>query len=296
MTLATATELTALAARHGLALDASTMTLEEVGLDFRVGIVRASTGETWVLRVPRRAGMQAQIASEAAILDFVAAQDIVAVPRWTLRSSELIAYRAVVGDPGLKIDAEGQLHWRLDPSSLRYAEAFGALLAKLHGIDIERAREAGVEVEAAGDVRARWRRDIAKVTSEFSVAGELRERWQAWLDDDSYWPAWSVFSHGELYPAHVLIDADEAITGVIDWSTAKVSDPARDFAFQRAMASAEAFDATLQAYARGGGKLWPRLGEHAAELFAASPVAYGLYALQTGEEKHRAAAQAALAG
>lgn len=296
MTLSTATELTALAARHGLELDTSTMTLEEVGLDFRVGIARTSTGETWVLRIPRRAGMDAQIAAEGAILDFVAAQGIVAVPRWTIRSSELIAYRAVQGDPGLKIDAEGQLHWRLDPSSLRYAEAFGALLAKLHGVDVERARAVGVEVEAPGEVRARWRRDIAKVSAEFSVASELRERWQAWLDDDSYWPAWSVFSHGELYPAHVLIDAHEAITGVIDWSTAKVSDPARDFAFQRAMASAEAFEATLQAYARAGGKPWPRLGEHAAELFAASPVAYGLYALLTGEEKHRAAAQSALAG
>ena len=155
MTLSTATELTALAARHGLELDASTMTLEEVGLDFRVGIARTSTGETWVLRIPRRAGMDAQIAAEGAILDFVAAQGIVAVPRWTIRSSELIAYRAVQGDPGLKIDAEGQLHWRLDPSSLRYAEAFGALLAKLHGVDVERAREVGVEVEAPGEVRAR---------------------------------------------------------------------------------------------------------------------------------------------
>lgn len=288
-------ELCALAARHGLELDASTMTLHELGLDFRVGIARDSSGEAWVLRVPRRSGMEAQIAAEAAILELVAAARIVAAPRWTIRSAELIAYPAVPGEPGLAIDAEGVQHWRIDPSSLRYATRLGELLARLHTVDVERARAAGVTVESPSEVRARWRTELDRVTSHFEVAASKRHRWEAWLAADALWPTWSSFTHGELYPAHVLVDAEENITGVIDWTTAKVSDPARDFAFQRAIASPEAFAATVDAYARAGGRVWPGLGEHASELYAASPVAYGLYALQTGEAAHLAAARAALA-
>lgn len=288
-------DLTALAARHGLHLDPDTLSINEAGLDFRVGIGSTPTGERWILRVPRRSDMAAQIAAEAAVLDLVAAELPVAVPRWTVRTSELVAYRALPGEPGLTIDATGALHWRLDVGSRRYAEAFGRLLARLHAIDPGKARAAGAEVESPPEVRARWRRELAEVAAAFTIAPALRQRWDAWLADDASWPTWSTFTHGELYPAHVLVDADDAITGVIDWTTAKVSDPARDFAFQRGMTTPEIFDATLQAYAAAGGRTWPRLGEHAAELWSASPIAYGLFALKTGNPEHRAAAQAQLA-
>lgn len=286
--------LAALAARHGLRLDPATLTINEAGLDFRVGLGATADGERWVLRVPRRADMDAQIAAEAAVLDLVADALPVAVPRWTVRSPELIAYRALPGEPGLTIDAAGALHWRLDVGSRRYAEAFGRVLARLHAIDAERARAVGAAVESPADVRARWRRDVDEVAAAFTIAPALRQRWDAWLADDGAWPGWSVFTHGELYPAHVLVDADDEITGLLDWTTAQVSDPGRDFAFQRGMTSPEIFDVTVQAYAAAGGRTWPRLGDHAAGLWSAAPVAYGLFALKTGDAAHRAAAQAQL--
>lgn len=294
MTLDHITAICALAAKHGIELDPATMTLNEAGLDFRVGIGRGTDGLTWVLRVPRRAELEAQIESEARILDFVAPRLSAAVPDWRVRSADLVAYPAVAGEPGLTIDSSGALHWRLDLTSLRYAERFGVLLAELHRIDVERARAAGIPFEAPDEVRERWRREIALVAGEFEVAPHLTRRWQAWLDDDSYWPPWSVFTHGELYPAHVLIDPEDSITGVLDWTTAKVSDPGRDFVFQRGMSSPELFERTVEAYAGAGGCVWPRLADHAAELWAASPVAYGLFAMQTGDDVHRAAAQAQL--
>lgn len=287
-------DLHALAARHGLDVDPATLTVNEAGLDFRVAIATATTGERWVLRVPRRPDMGEQIAAEAGVLDLVASELPVAVPAWAVRTSELVAYRALPGEPGLTIDGSGTLHWRLDISSPRYAEELGRLLATLHGIDVERARSAGVPVEEPRQVRERWCRDIASVGAAFTIADSLRRRWSAWLADDSYWPEWSVFTHGELYPAHVLIDADDAITGVLDWTTASVSDPARDFAFQRAMTPPELFELTVRAYVAAGGRVWPRLGEHAAELWAASPIAYGVFALKTASAEHRAAAAAQL--
>jgi macrolide phosphotransferase len=288
-------QLRDLAARHGLELDPTTLTLSEVGLDFRVGIGSRPNGERWVLRAPRRPGMEGQIAAEANVLRLVASELPVAVPDWRIRSAELIAYPALPGEPGLTVDDAGALRWRLDLGSRRYAEEFGRLLAKLHGIEPGRARAAGVQSEEPAEVRQRWRRDIAAVSAEFRVVERLRQRWELWLADDSYWPEWSVVTHGELYPAHVLVDEADAITGVLDWTTAKISDPARDFAFQREIAPPESFELTLQSYQAAGGRVWPRLGEHAAELWSASPIAYGLYALQTGKDEHRAAAQAQLA-
>ena len=43
-----------IAADHGLNLDTSTITVNEMGLDFRVAIARTFAGDDWVLRLPRR--------------------------------------------------------------------------------------------------------------------------------------------------------------------------------------------------------------------------------------------------
>lgn len=290
----TADDIVALARRHGLALREATVRVEEAGLDYRVAFAELEGGEPWVLRIPRRPDVSAKIDAEAAILELVRPALSVAVPDWQVRAPELIAYPRLPGEPGLTIGAEGALQWRLDVSSATYASAFGELLAELHRVDVDRARAAGVEFEGPDEVRARWRRDVATVREHFAIAAPLLARWSAWLDDDRLWPSHTVFTHGELYPAHVLIDADDRITGVLDWTTAKVSDPARDFAFQHAMASPESFARTVDAYVQAGGRVWPALAEHCAELWSASPIAYGLYALTSGDPEHHAAAAAQL--
>lgn len=283
-----------LARAHQLDLDPDSLALNEAGLDYRVATARGRDGAAWVLRVPRRPDVASKIDDEAAILALVKERLSVAVPDWRIRTAELIAYPLLPGEPGLTIAPSGELRWRLDVESSRYAAELGALLAELHRIDIDDARAAGIPVETPSEVRARWRADVAAVAAAFDVSPALLERWTAWLADDSYWPTWSVFTHGEIYPAHVLIDAEDRITGVLDWTTAKVGDPARDFAFQQAMTSPATFAQTVESYRAGGGRVPPRLGEHSAELMAASPVAYGVFALTTGDPQHRAAAAAQL--
>ena len=279
---------------HGLHLDPSTLRIEEAGLDYRVAIGRTSGGEAWVVRIPRRPDVSAKVGAEAAILDFVRPRLSVAVPDWQIRSAELIAYPLLPGEPGLTLGPGGELRWRLDLKAPRYADAFGELLAELHRIDVEEARAAGLVVQSPEEVRRQWRADIETVRAEFDIAAPLLERWRAWLDDDGCWPSRSVFTHGELYPAHVLIDEDDRITGVLDWTTAKVGDPARDFVFQHAMTSPDTFARTVASYERAGGRVSPRLADHCGHLWSASPVAYALYALLTGAPEHRAAAAAQL--
>jgi aminoglycoside phosphotransferase (APT) family kinase protein len=102
-----------------------------------------------------------------------------------------------------------------------------------------------------------------------------------------------VLTHGELYPAHVLTEGDARIVGVLDWTTAKVGDPAADFALHHMIAGAS-FELAVRAYEEAGGRPLPRLEERCAAILAAGPVGYGVFALTTGRPEHREAAAAQL--
>lgn len=286
-------ELLALAADHDLDLLGDSLRTEEVGLDFRVAFARARDGQDWVLRIPRRPEVLPRAAVEGHLLAVVAPRLEVAIPDWRISTERLIAYPLLPGTPGLTVRADGTVDWHVDMASTEYARCLGAFIAQLHAVDAEAAAETGIPSRTPAQVRQDWRADLARVADGFEIAPALRERWETWLAEDSYWPDHSVLTHGEIYPGHTLVRG-ERLSAVLDWTTAAIGDPARDFMFHRVSAPPEAFDAALAAYADAGGILHPRLGEHSEEMFSASPLAYGLYALETGEREHREAAAAAL--
>lgn len=282
-----------LASSHGLELDKSTFEVKEMGLDFRVVLASSADGERWVLRIPRRADVTARAHTEGKLLSLVGPQLTTAVPDWRINAPDLIAYPALPGEPGLELTAAGEPEWRVDVSTPQFAESLGDFLAELHAVDVDAARATGVDTRSPTEVRGAWSKDIATVVGEFSVSEQLRARWDAWIADDSYWPDVSVLTHGEIYPAHTLVEGN-TITAVLDWTTASVGDPAKDFMFHQASASPEAFQMTVDRYVERGGTVWPKLAEHCAEMFSANPVGYGVFALTTGEKGHLEAAAAQL--
>ncbi|KOX10220.1 macrolide 2'-phosphotransferase [Nocardiopsis sp. NRRL B-16309] len=295
--MSTIDDVIALAAAHGPRLSAQDATVNEAGLDYLVVMASDTTGRRWVLRVPRRTDVSEGMAAEKRILDLVApvlAEDGVAVPDWRIRSPELIAYPALPGTPGLTLTDAGEPAWHMDPASPDYAERLGRLLARLHSITPEQAEAAGVEVRTPARVRQAWRDDVARVSEAFTVLPALAEAWQAWLEDDTCWPERTVMTHGEIYPAHLLFDEQGTITGVLDWTTARVDDPARDLSAQYGAAGDEMLQATLAAYERAGGHVRPGLAAQAKHLWDASPIGYALYALTTGGETELATAAAML--
>lgn len=286
-----------LAAVHGLHLSAEDATVNEAGLDYRVVMASDTTGQRWVLRVPRRKDVSAGMAAEMRILDLVSpvlTEAHVAVPHWQIHTPQLIAYAALPGAPGLTLTDTGEPVWHMDPASPDYAERLGRLLARLHSIGAEQADAAGVEVRTPTRVRQSWRNDIARVSETFTVAPALSEAWDAWLEDDACWPEDTVMTHGEIYPAHVLFDEDGIITGVLDWTTARVDDPARDLSAQYGAAGEEMLQITIATYAASGGHTHPGLATQAKHLWDASPIGYALYALTTRAESDLATAAAML--
>ena len=288
-----ATTIRELGQAHGLNIVPETITINDIGLDFKVAIAEAVDGRSWVLRIPRRPEVTDRAAVEGRFLRVIAPHLSVAVPDWQIHTEGLIAYPLLPGEPGLTIDEQGQPHWHFNVEANEYAQSLGDFLAELHTLDPAIVRTSGIAEHSPAEVRQRKRVDIARVIAEFEVAQSLRERWSAWLDDDSYWPTLTTVTHGEVYPAHQLMDGSKNLS-ILDWTTAEIADPARDFMFHHASVSPQAFDATIKRYVEKGGKVWPKFAEHCGELFSTSPVELGLYALQTGDSDHLEAAKAQL--
>lgn len=296
--MSTADDVLALAAAHGIDLVPDDVVVNEAGLDYRVVLASDAAGRRWVLRVPRRPDVSDGMAAEVRILDLVRpslAAAGVAVPDWRVRSGDLVAYPALPGSPGLTLTEAKEPLWHMDPASPDYAARLGRLLASLHAVPEAEAAAAGVEVRTPEQVRQAWRDDVARVADGFTVDPARLDGWHAWLADDSCWPDRTVMTHGEIYPAHVLLAEDGAITGVLDWTTARVDDPARDLTAQRGAAGPEMLQVTLEAYADAGGHVHAGLAAQAQHLWDASPVAYGLFGLLTRADADLEAAGALLA-
>lgn len=287
------TSITQLATQHGLDLIPETITINEIGLDFRVAIATAHNGERWVLRIPRRSDVMPRATTEGRLLQRVAPLLDVAVPDWRIQSSALIAYPLLPGEPGLSVGLDGSLDWHVDVEDPIYTHSLGEFLAQLHSIDRQQVADTGIDIRTPDEVRQAIADDITQVSSEFQVAASLLDRWNTWLADDGFWPTTSVLTHGEVYPGHLLL-TNQQIVGVLDWTTAAIGDPAQDFAFHRVLMSDKAFAATVQRYIEYGGNVGPKFAEHCTELYSISPINYGIYALTTGDPAHVRAAAAAL--
>jgi len=287
-------ELLSLSNSHGLELREDTVQLEEAGLDYRVAFATDVSGTQWVLRIPRRADVSAKIEEEARLLAFLAPRLSVAIPDWKVQSADLLAYPRLPGAPGLTLDPETKApRFHVDPTSEAYAASLGRVIAELHRIDPEEARAAGVPHQSPEEVRQAWAENFAKVRAAFTLSPKLEVQWRGRLDDDAMWPVRTVMTHGELYAAHTLVDAQSEVRSVLDWTTAKVGDPAVDFAYQHLMAG-PSFAVTERAYQEAGGEALSGLAARCAAIMGAGPLNYGLFALTSGEAEHRDAAAAML--
>nr|UPI13702.1 hypothetical protein BNIPNGOD_00036 [Salmonella enterica subsp. enterica serovar Typhimurium] len=91
VTTADTSQLYALAARHGLKLHGP-LTVNELGLDYRIVIATVDDGRRWVLRIPRRAEVSAKVEPEARVLAMLKNRLPFAVPDWRVANAELVAY------------------------------------------------------------------------------------------------------------------------------------------------------------------------------------------------------------
>ncbi|MFS0836658.1 macrolide 2'-phosphotransferase [Paenibacillus sp. 1P03SA] len=287
-----------LAAKYNLELDLSQpVELNDSGLDFLAAAARSTDGTSWILRIPRRPDVIQSAAYEAKVLQLVGRSLPVAVPAWHINRPDLIAYRRLSGTPAATVDAASKAYkWHIDPGALspEFVRSLAEAMAALHRIDGRTAGVAGLMAVEAVDLRAVTAARMEVVRQAYGVSDELWQRWQAWLADASYWPQHTSLIHGDLHPGHILVDDNQRVCGLLDWTEAECGDPATDFALYSAVFGEEALSRLLEEYEKAGGRIWPRMKEHIAEVLGSYAVTIGLFALKSGLEEYADMAREAL--
>lgn len=206
-------------------------------------------------------------------------------PNWSIYTDELIAYKKLDGKPAGTIDHEIQNYvWEIDINNVPgcFHETLGRALVELHGIPKHRVAEGGLVVQTFEEVRQLVKERMDVIKAKFGVGESLWNRWQVWLNDDELWPGKTGFIHGDIHAGHILIDKDANVTGLIDWTEAKLTDVSNDFVFHYKAFGEEGLESIIKAYKEAGGYYWPKMKEHIIELAAAYPVAVAEFALVSG--------------
>ncbi len=286
-----------LAHKSGLAIEESSIQFNESGLDFQVVLATDVDGVRWILRIPRREDVLPSVDQERRTLELIAPLLSVDVPRWTICTDELIAYRALNGVPVGTIDPEAKAYvWEIDLANVpdQFHQSLARGIVSLHQISAEKAQAAGLVVKTAEEVRIEMQNRMNAVKREFGVGQPLWERWQSWLHNDEIWMQETVLTHGDLHAGHILIDSQAQVTGFIDWTEASIADPARDFVAHYRTFGQDALDKLISAYAEAGGRTWPRMAEHVIELNATFAIDIAEFALKSGLDEYKQMAMQSL--
>jgi macrolide phosphotransferase len=230
------------------------------------------------------------VPADSQLLELIAPLLSVDVPRWTICTDELIAYRALSSVPAGTINPEAKAYvWEIDLANVpnQFHESLAKGIVSLHQVSVEKVRAVGLPVKTAEEVRVEMKHRMDAVKKEFSVDQRLWERWQSWLHNDEIWMQKTVLTHGELHAGHILINPQAQVTGFIDWTEASVTDPARDFVAHYRTFGQDALNKLISAYAEAGGHTWTRMAEHVIELNATVAVDVAEFALRSGLDEYR---------
>lgn len=291
-------EVIEIATKHGLNIKEDTLVFNESGIDFQVVFALDNNGDEWTLRLPRREDVMPRTQVEKQALDLINqyAKSFQA-PKWTIYTDELIAYKKLDGVPAGTIDHEiGNYIWEIDINNVSdsFHETLGSVLAELHGIPSDKAAELGLEVHTADEARESMEKRMNAVKAKFGVGESLWNRWQTWINNDEMWPKKTGLIHGDIHAGHILIDNDSNVTGLIDWTEAKVTDISNDFVFHYKAFGEEGLESLIKAYIKAGGYYWPKMKEHIIELVASYPVGIAEFALVSGIPEYEQMARQSL--
>ncbi|ADC51532.1 aminoglycoside phosphotransferase [Alkalihalophilus pseudofirmus OF4] len=286
-------KLKQLAEQNGLDILEASIKINESGVDFQVAHAEDEKGDKWILRVPRRPESMRHAEKEKQALNIMQKEASFQVPDWSIYSNDLIAYKQLNGVPAATIDMELQAYvWSFDEKNVpaNYYETLGKSLANLHNLPEAPFKKTGIEMIEASELRLSMKQRMEKVKETYEVNSNLWDRWQTWLSEDSLWPKHVGVRHGDMHPGHILIDANQRVTGFIDWTEVGIGDVSIDFMSHQLLFGKEGLQKIIAAYDNAGGRTWSKMEEHITELLTTSGITVAEYAEVSGlKEMHETA-------
>ncbi|MBO1755744.1 phosphotransferase [Allobranchiibius sp. CTAmp26] len=213
------------------------------GAQYQTVLVTDPEGTAWTVRAALDPAAGAALEASVGLLRLLRTRMPFAVPD--------VAGTAT-GDDGTTVVVHPVLPgapmvWRELDAGSGLARSVGASIAALHDTDPRVVEEAGLPTYDADAYRARRLAALDRAASTGHVPATLLTRWERALEEVTLWKFATCVTHGTLEGAHVL--ADGTVTAIDGWERAGVADPAEDFAALLVLASPDAFDTVLEAYA-----------------------------------------------
>jgi len=259
--------------------------LLRLGEGYASEVLESSNGI--VFKVARNHVAQDSYAKEYQLLLFLADKSHgcrIPFPEFYLASSTdfpfgLLGYPKIAGSP-LNAETDAELLQSI-------AASIADFLLQLHSIDLSQSEIARLELESFPPTVEVVRQTWVNVTGWLQT--NLTET--DFLAVQAYWRALEQFwelnaqpsrlTHGDLWLENILVDRDTHTTGIIDFGSVRLGDPAIDFAVQRYVGE-EFRDEVIEQYRRLGGDVGADLDKRMAYLLALREI-YGLeYGLMTG--------------
>ena len=219
-----------LIARILAAFPQADVTKAVVNTDGLVNVAVISEGR--VYRFARSREAQVDLAREIAILDLVRPHVPMPIPVFERVEDDFVTYPFLVGAPLFRNDILRLPELDQD----RLAEQLALFLRALHSIPREMVSAKGIGVSGGRQTQAQWLTLYEEIQSElFPLMYRSTQTWVhqhfAPLLDDAHWLDFeAVLIHDDLAQYHILYDAAaRRIAGVIDFGTAGLGDPARDY-------------------------------------------------------------------
>jgi aminoglycoside phosphotransferase (APT) family kinase protein len=231
---------------------------------------------------PDSADRAEQVSREARLLAAVAEVSPLPVPQpaFTVGEQGCLAYFKIPGMSLLDLPrSQGQAHL------VSIGATLGGFLAALHAVPAGRVADL---VDRDSRPLEQWRREAADLYATVADAVPVAHRRpvEAFLaappPDDGYTP---VFSHNDLGIEHVLVNpATWAVTGIVDWSDAALTDPAYDVGLLHRDLGPTAAAAAIRSLQTSAADA--AFAERAVFYASCSVLEDLAYGIETGQEKY----------
>jgi macrolide phosphotransferase len=212
--------------------------------DLDAALVDDDLKRQWVVRAPRTAAAGARLEQETSLLD-------------TLTSWLPFSLPQVAGTAPLPTGGRAVVHRQLPGTPLQpgrlaadeaLAASFGRAVAAVHDLPTRLVEDVGLPMYGTEEYRFRRLAEVDRAAITGKVPHRLLTRWEQAVEEVGAWRFSPCCVHGDLAAENVLAERSE-VTGLLEWSEARVADPADDFGWLAVGADEPALLAALVAYA-----------------------------------------------
>ena len=192
--------------------------------------------DRWIFRFPKRADVERRLMAELSILPDLKQHLPLPIPDYRFIGAPCEAFPYIFAGYEKIRGVRAADVVLTDASRAGLAQALGQFLSQLHAFPADAALKAGVPSAGWYVSEAACHKGARKLLRAASKAipRAIARRCARFLDDPRAVPGGNgnraVLVHQDLSPDHILLNPDDlSVAGIIDWTSAAVTDPAADF-------------------------------------------------------------------